>query len=157
MRLSFVQPLQPKGAVDAMNVYVLDTKPTKAARHVDVLTDDHAGEVFGYRLSGAHSGPNLVVAGQKDVIEGLYGRLAALPTLPWMRGTISLINLEALEDDLGIAHIGHAPNDVIDRILFLLPVAQGTKLKEVIHHGYWSALKLCASLGMVQGRGLTAP
>jgi len=140
-----------------MNVCILDTKATNGGRHVDVLTGEHGGDVFGYRLSGARSGPNLVVAGQKEVIEGIYGRLAALPTLPWMRGKISLINLEALEDDLGIAHLGNPSNEVIDRILFLPPVAQGTKLNDVIHHGYWSVLKLGANLGMVQGRGLTAP
>ncbi|MEL6102726.1 MAG: hypothetical protein AAFR68_15620, partial [Pseudomonadota bacterium] len=70
------------------------------AGYVEVLTTSQ-GAVFGYRLKGASAGPQVVVAGVCPNAEQVFERLLLTPTLPWMRGTLIVIRLDALDDMLG--------------------------------------------------------
>ncbi|SPH23973.1 hypothetical protein DEA8626_03050 [Defluviimonas aquaemixtae] len=124
-------------------------------RFIEVLNDARDARPFGYRIGGIRPGPTAVVAGHSPIAQDIYERLLDLPTLPWLRGSLVLITLDALDvasiDDELIDLIGP-----VDRTLHL-PFPSREDHDEAVRQGYWTVLKLCAQLGMISGRGVSMP
>lgn len=119
---------------------------------VEVLNQACDARAFGYKIGGSRPGPTVVVAGYAPVANDIYERLLDLPTLPWLRGSLVLITLDALD----IATIDEELTDLIgpvDRTLHL-PFRAGRDHVDAAREGYWTVLKLCAQLGMISGRGI---
>lgn len=121
--------------------------------YLEVFTIRHTGTVFGYRLVGATQGPQLVVAGHCQASSDVFERLLKIPTLPWMRGNLVLIRLDALDDlvmDISsIAHIG-----TVDRTVILTDTDQDNSHEALQRRNYHMILRTCAQLGMISGRGV---
>jgi hypothetical protein len=119
---------------------------------VEVLNDARDARPFGYKIAGARPGPTVVVAGYAPVAHDIFDRLLNLPTLPWLRGSLVLISLDALDvaivDEELANQIGH-----VDRTLHL-PFSANRDHATATREGYWAVLKLCAQLGMISGRGV---
>lgn len=124
------------------------------AGYVEVLTTSNNGGVFGYRLKGASAGPQVVAAGVCPSAEQVFERLLRIPTLPWMRGALVLIRLDALDDMLGDLN-GLAPLGPIDRTI-ILPWSSANRPSEAeVRRNYHLVLRACADLGMISGRGVS--
>ena len=108
---------------------------------------------FGLRLNGASAGPQVVVAGTCDAAQTVFDRLLSIPTLPWMRGSLVMIQLETLDGMLGdLSDI--TPLGPIDRTV-VLPWANNVEPDELqIRRNYHMVLRLCADMGMIAGRGV---
>ena len=122
--------------------------------YVEVLTSDKDGTPFGYRLVGARTGPQVVIAGTCPTSDVIFDRLMSLPTLPWMRGNLVLIRLDAMDGMLGdlteISSLGE-----IDRTL-VLPWGDKNCLNETaIRRSYHAVRRVCTDMGMISGRGVT--
>lgn len=139
-----------------MNCQVLEMRDTRKAecRFVEVLTTEASGEVIGYRYGGSQPGPNVMVAGDARLMDAVFDRLSHLPTFPWMRGKLYLIELDGIE----CAGLGDAQRHLADVILddlILLPNAPGRADHDAaVDAGYWAVLRLCSRLGMIDGRGV---
>lgn len=121
-------------------------------------TGRHAGgslaNDLGYIVGGHRPGPNALVAGYQPVADRVFDALLALPTLPWLRGTLYLVRIEALGGGLA-AGDAEALSDVqFDRTLILPLRAASPGSIDVTAECYRRVLGLCAELGMIQGRGL---
>ncbi|WP_457086156.1 hypothetical protein [Marinovum sp. KMM 9879] len=129
------------------------TEPEADANYVDVLTNTRDGTVFGYRLVGASAGPQVAVLGTCAAAELAFDRLMHIPTLPWMKGNLILIQLDALDDALSqidsLVAIGP-----IDRTITLPRANQGGLSEAEIRHHYQTILRACTELGMISGRGV---
>ncbi len=123
-------------------------------KFVDVLTAYASGETIGYRFGGGRPGPNALVAGDARLIDALSERLAKLPTLPWMWGQLHLVALDDVECR-SLSDISNCLPELIFDELVLLPYAPGDDSHDYsIDRAYWTTLRLCGQLGMIQGRGL---
>ena len=125
---------------------MLDDRTETVGPFMEVLTADRSGETVGYRLPGVRHGPNVVIAVASHLMEPLTKRLAALPTLPWMRGALEIVDLDAVADE------AWRPTRPIDATLSLpshLPCEYAER------DGYRTILRLCARLGMIEGRVVT--
>lgn len=119
---------------------MFDDHAMPMAPFMEVLTSASSGATIGYRLPGGRHGPNVVVAAAPDLIEPLTERLAALPTLSWMRGALEIVNLDAVAD--GAWH----PFRPIDATLSLPSHSAG---EAAAKDGYRTILRLCMRLGMI--------
>lgn len=120
---------------------------------VEVLATEREGIPYGYRLRGHRSGPQLVVAGLCPAAREVFGRILHIPTLPWMRGTLTLIMLDAF-DDL-IADVNQFdPLGPIDRTTMLPSMDNGSSNEGDLKRHYHTVLRACAALGMISGRGI---
>ncbi len=137
---------------------MVDTNPPEVseAKHVEVLTSAGSGAVIGYRLQGGRAGPSVLVAGHNPFAEGIYDRLMALPTLPWLRGSLCLIILETFDNEACPDSLLTDPSDKFDEVLFLPYSPETENGPEMIKEGYWMVLRLCAQLGMIDGRGVSS-
>ena len=128
--------------------------PDATAGFVDVLTTENNGRVFGYRLTGATAGPCIVVAGSCGSAMPVFERLLSIPTLPWMRGSLVLVQLDRLDDipaDLGAI----TPLGPIDRTI-MLPWGYAKAPDDLsIRRNYHLVLRACAGMGMIAGRGVS--
>lgn len=125
-----------------------------ACRFVEVLTTPSRATKLGCRPGGSRPGPKLRVAGRWPVAERVFARLLALPALPWLRGELVLIALEAL-DEVGAGAPIDAPSaSGVDEILFLPHAATTRFSDEAAREGYRTVLRLCTQLGMIDGRGV---
>lgn len=134
-------------------------EPNEAVcRFAEVYTTAATGRVFGHRITGASAGPQLVVAGHGTAAMQVFLRLMAIPTLPWMRGRLVLIQLDAMDDLIhdisGLTSLGP-----VDRTMILAdangPDANGAD-DGLLHRNYHLVLGVCTQLGMISGRGVTA-
>ncbi|SMX38613.1 hypothetical protein [Maliponia aquimaris] len=123
---------------------------TTECSFVEVLTDDRSGTVYGYRLTGASAGPQVVVAGMCRTAEDIFERFLALPTLPWMRGTLTLVRLDCFDE----ATEGAMSLGPVDCTVVLPWVSEDTVDLGTLRRGYYNVLRICAGLGMIQGRGV---
>jgi hypothetical protein len=112
---------------------------------------------IGCRVGGTVAGPHLLVAGLSPLSEVIFARLLSIPTLGWMRGQLTLINLSKL------AHIG-ADLDAInavgshpDEVMFLPYDPDPLHSEQVEKEGFWTVLRFCTQLGMISGRGVPVP
>lgn len=125
------------------------------AKYVDVITSQRDGLVVGYRLQGGRPGPKLLVAGFSPCADIIYDRLLNLPTLPWLRGSLSMLMLDASDiTDLSVAEM-FGPDAQVDETLFLpFVAAEPDDMTDQVRDGYRSVLRLCERLGMIDGRGV---
>ena len=94
-----------------------------------------------------------MAAGSCPVAEQVFDRILRIPTLPWMRGTLVLIHLDALDlwgrDFAALAELG-----TVDRTV-MLPWSSGDAPDErAMRQTYHQVLRVCADLGMIAGRGV---
>ena len=139
---------------EAMSVVPMPKQDLSECRFVEVLTTARDGGTFGHKLTGAHSGPNVLVAGHRNLVSGILERLIALPTLPWMRGAITLIILEDLDFESYVQSLRTGPADLFDEILCLPYTADRESTEDAALQGYRTILRQCARLGMIAGRGV---
>lgn len=129
------------------------TFTTTVSGYTEVFTTEDTGKVFGYRLVGAAAGPQIVVASTCPSARTVFERLLAIPTLPWMRGNLVLIQLDALEDiarDMSsLTSLG-----AIDRTVILPCDAVNETKEAVTRRNYHLVLRTCAQMGMITGRGV---
>ncbi|WP_131802285.1 hypothetical protein [Yoonia tamlensis] len=125
-----------------------------SAAFVEVLTTNQQGKPFGLKFGGAFAGPNVLVAGHRPLTSMVCDRLLQLPTIHWMRGTLTVISLDALEEAAMSRSVASVIEGRPDELLFL-PYAPRTAFREAAaKESYWSILRLCTSLGMISGRGI---
>lgn len=114
----------------------------------NVLLDTSDGQISGYELTGASAGPTILVAGISPLVEAVFNRLTALPTLPWMSGKIRLQILSECDRDVAM------PDEIVDEVLYLPGLVVPDLSEEAIKDGYLAVLRLCTRLGMIAGRGV---
>lgn len=109
----------------------------------DILTSAASGYDIGRRIGGLRAGPTLLVATGPGLHDALMARLSALPNLPWMRGSLLLVRLSNIRDDL---------DDIwIDDIVSLPQQAWNPA---AVTDAYWTVLRKATALGMIDGRGV---
>ena len=124
------------------------------AGFVEVLASTETGEPFGHRLIGSRAGPQIVAAGDCEMTDQVFDRLLSIPTLPWMRGNLILIRLNALHDIVENIE-ALRPVGKIDRTV-LLPWSDGSASDaRRVTRGYHTILRACTDLGMIAGRGVS--
>lgn len=115
------------------------------------------GTVIGHRVGGTLAGPQVLVAGISPLSDLVYKRLLAIPTLGWMRGQLTLVNLtklDAFELEVGDAGIA---TETPDEVMFLPYDCDPAHYDQVSKEGCWAILRLCTQLGMISGRGVRVP
>lgn len=137
-----------------MNLEPLENCKFQDSKFVEVLTSERSSTVIGYRLGGASPGPNILIAGHAPIADAVYDQLVGLATLPWMRGTLYLISLNALDGQEIGESLSFVPEDHIDEVLFLPYAGQPEFIEAATKTGYWSILQVCARMGMIDGRGV---
>ncbi len=129
-------------------------KLTKASSgYVEILTTERTGTDFAYRLVGASAGPQVAVAGVCPSAGRVFDRLLSIPSLPWMRGNLILIRLDALDNLLGELS-SLSPLGEIDQTIILPWTDEGAADDALIRRSYHMVLRACADLGMITGRGV---
>lgn len=127
-----------------------------ASRFVEVLTTEISGEPLGYRYGGSFPGPNALIAARSALIEPLSDRLCQLPTLPWMWGKLYLVEIDGIElldmQDVEsvLAHVR------FDEVILVADAKGSENWQIAVDQAYWTTLKLCRRLGMIEGRGVYA-
>jgi|SRR6056297_2350626 len=115
---------------------------------------------FGFRVGGLVNGPDVVVACQAALARQVYQRLLLIPSLNRLKGQLFLISLDRLDDlqDFGSLRGLLGVSGPIDHILTLpsveLDTLDETAATELVRRNYYAVLRLCARMGMVQGRGI---
>ena len=137
-----------------MSVLHMPKQDLSECSFVEVLTTARDGGIFGHKLTGANTGPSLLVAGHRNLVTAILDRLVGLPTLPWMRGAITLIILEDLDFDAYSHSMRMGQTDKFDEILCLPYTTDPESTADAALQGYRTILRLCARLGMIAGRGV---
>ncbi|KQB95526.1 hypothetical protein AL073_14925 [Loktanella sp. 1ANDIMAR09] len=122
---------------------------------VEVLTNSAGTVIIGYRLGGIYAGPHVVVAGHDPIADMTYSRLISLPTIGWMRGSLTLLLMNAMERCGLLDDTVNALDPRLDEIHFLPNNLDPAFHAEAAVSGYRSTLRLCARLGMISGRGVS--
>ncbi|MGC1494184.1 MAG: hypothetical protein WA790_00135 [Sulfitobacter sp.] len=131
-----------------------DDDDREMCKFIEVLTAQQTGATIGYRFGGDRPGPNALVAGDARLMQSLFNRLHNLPTLPWMWGKLYLVTLDEMECT-GLQDISRCIPDIAFDALVMLPYAPGADTHDFsIDRAYWTSLRLCRQLGMIQGRGV---
>lgn len=128
--------------------------------HILELYLPESSRRFGFCVGGLMEGPNVVVACQAALARQVYQRLLLIPSLNRLKGRLFLISLDRLDDLQNIASLRGllGVGGPIDHIL-TLPVVEldtlgETAATELVRRNYYAVLRLCARMGMVQGRGI---
>lgn len=135
----------------------LTTNPhdTDECKFVEVLTAEFSGAIIGYSFGGARHGPDVLVSGDGRLMDALFDRLNGLPTLPWMWGRLHLVTLDGIECT-GVNDVKKCLPDLSFDELVMLPYAPGNDTHDFsVDRAYWTTLRLCRNLGMIQGRGVS--
>ena len=121
--------------------------------YVDVLTSEANGLTIGYRFIGARPGPQLAIAGFCKSSEQVFDRLISIPSLPWMRGKLVFLRLDALDSEAtDLSRIPFLGS--VDRTV-TLPWTDSFELDDkAVREGYRMVLRACAAMGMISGRGI---
>lgn len=128
--------------------------------HISELYLPESNRRFGFRVGGLVNGPDVVVACQAALARQVYQRLLLIPSLNRLKGKLFLISLDRLDDlqELGSLRGLLGVNGPIDHILTLPAVELDTldeiAATELVRRKYYAVLRLCARMGMVQGRGI---
>lgn len=124
------------------------------SRFVEILTAPITGNAIGYGFGGSLPGPNALVAGDAALIEALSERLLRLPTLPWMWGKLYLVSIDG-SDCADLEDVRDCLAEVQLDELILLPHTKTLQgWQQSVDQGYWTTLRLCSRLGMIEGRGV---
>lgn len=121
-------------------------------RFVRVLSSPSTGNIFGYRINGGFAGPSLAVFGRRDVVEGVFNALLAIPTLPWMRGALSLVWFDADAHDLSDFEMLEEDAPLDQTLMLHGADASCTETRDGLLH----VLRTATKLGMISGRGVPA-
>lgn len=124
---------------------------------VVALLHNRTGDLIGYRIGGHTPGPEVVIVGYRSASAEAFHRLAQLPSLPFLLGQVTLIYQEALEDQQSGFGYAALSRRHIDGSLFISYDADNMtedSLGRMRSDAYWSVLRLCARLGMINGRGV---
>ena len=133
----------------------LAVETMKECPFVEVLTAEVSGAEIGFRFGGNYPGPNALIAGDVALIDALSDRLLALPTLPWMWGKLYLVEIDGIarldirDAQSGLAHV------MFDEVILLPHAKTFADWQGTVNQAYWTTLKLCRRLGMIEGRGVT--
>lgn len=120
---------------------------------IEVLTAESTGKTIGYRLGGARPGPNALVATYAMDMEVLVEKLAALPTLPWMWGSLYLVSLDALDETHSNDVKNCIPDVAFDETIIFPPGNAEVQYGQT-GDAYVQTLRMCKGMGMIQGRGV---
>ncbi len=127
--------------------------PDTSAPFADVFTAEN-GALLGYRLGGHIAGPRVLVVGHDPIAAPVFDRLMALPTLGWLYGELTLINLTALDTAKESRRFAEFILPKPDELMFLPYNLRTREERKTCDAGYWSVLRLCTDLGMISGRGV---
>jgi hypothetical protein len=131
-----------------MSNVLLEQDPQAECKFVEVLTSETSGEIIGHRFAGSQSGPNALIAGDADLIASIYNRLIGMPTLPWVRGSVYLVEIDGIEL-FDMRDVKSCLSDVVFDEIILLPNGQTEPVRQhAVHRAYWALLRLCRQLGM---------
>lgn len=128
--------------------------------HISELHQPQTGRQFGFCVGGLMDGPDVVVASQAALARQVYQRLLLIPSLNRLRGRLFLISLDRLDDlqDIRSLHGLLGVGGPLDHLLTLpfvdLETLDDTAAAELVQRNYYAVLRLCARMGMVQGRGI---
>ncbi len=115
-------------------------------------------DVVGYQIGGHTPGPEAIVIGHRAATATAFNRLAQLPSLPFLVGRLTLVYQEALDDDAsGIGYMDVVPNPVYGSLFIgCIPdmATSSATRRRIDNETYWATLRLCAKLGMINGRGV---
>ena len=122
------------------------------------LLHARSGDVAGYRIIGAANGPRVLATGYRPVVGEAFHRLAQLPNLPWLRGSVTLVFSEAADGHSKELSWSELFNDQIDGVVLVtaqsLDVVPPDQREDLRQEAYWTVLRLCTDLGMIAGRGV---
>lgn len=141
-----------------MNMTPIQVTPSlvEESRFVEVLTSHATGDLMGYRIGGSRPGPNAVLAACETLTEALFERFMALPTLPWMWGRLYLVSLDGVDNTCSCTLASCDLDVPIDGLVMLPYATKGNNgHADYVDSGYWTGLRLCRQLGMIEGRGVT--
>lgn len=128
--------------------------------YISELYSPQTGRQFGYRIGGLLHGPDVAVSCQAALAKQVFQRLLLIPSLNRMKGRLFLISLDRLEDPQGCVSLHEllGLGRAVDGILTLPPVELDTldeaAAMELVRRNYFAVLRLCARMGMVNGRGI---
>lgn len=137
-----------------MNALSTKTQTGTTASRFGAKSSPNDEHVISHRLGGFRAGPSVLVVGHKPVINMVYARLLRLPTLGWMRGSLTLIFLETVDQFGFETCIDRLQIPQPDELVFLPCHLDVTYHKPAAKEGYWTVLRTCTSLGMIEGRGV---
>lgn len=140
------------------SVAPVEDDPLKS--HISELYLPETNRRLGFRVGGLAEGPNVVVACQAALARQVYQRLLLIPSLNRLKGRLFLISLDRLDDLQDFASLRGllGVSSPIDQILTLptinLDTLDETAATELVRRNFYAVLRLCARMGMVQGRGI---
>jgi hypothetical protein len=118
----------------------------------EVLVNPHARIPYGVRFGGDRPGPSALFTAPSTTIETVARRMIKLPTLPWIWGHIYLISSDMISSGQQVDVTSCLPNVIFDDIT--ISAASNQDSTDTLDAAYWTVLRLCARLGMIQGRGV---
>lgn len=128
--------------------------------HITELHLPQTQRRFGFCVGGLTAGPDVVVACQSALARQVYQRLLLIPSLNRLKGRLFLIFLDCLDDlqDPGSLRGLLGVDSPIDQLLTLpagdIGFLDEPATRELVRRNYFAVLRLCARMGMVQGRGI---
>lgn len=140
----------------SVQLEVVQGETVTKSRYIGTLEHIDRSEGLGYHIGGAFAGPKLLVTADMSLLASVFDRLSNLPTLPWMRGELWMINLNAFDDSAKLQVPSSLWDTPFDATIMLPYEHSGFPEKSAIAEGYWTVLRLCADLGMISGRGVHA-
>ena len=148
-------PFTIKQMVSDMTDPNISAADPKECAFVEFLTEDANGNLIGYRFGGERPGPNALVEGPREVLDAVAEKLAQLPTLRWMWGSLYLIQQGTAEQSRKLSGGEDQPDVFFDDFVSVSGSASPDPQSEEVQDVYWSTLRLCKGLGMIQGRGVS--
>lgn len=140
-----------------MNALPIHPDDAAESSLVHILTSPWSGSTIGYRVGGFNAGPSVLVECCDPVAPLVYDRLLRLPTLAWMRGTLNLVFLDVIEHEGLEGCVAELVGSRPDELVSLPCNLDGKHHKETAIEGYWTVLRACKALGMIEGRGVLPP
>lgn len=136
-----------------MHIVTSDNENVPTSNLVEILTLPGIDLPLGYKFSGLRAGPAALISAQSRITDAIFERLALVPTLPWLRGSIYLMSQEVM-DRADARILKAAMAEVAFDEAILLPFADASDTEKAACQGYWTTLRLCARLGIIKGRGV---
>jgi hypothetical protein len=118
----------------------------------EVLVNFNSSMPYGVRFGGDRPGPNALFAAPATIIDAVSRRLIKLPTLPWIWGHLYLISPDMMSSEHQADVTSCLPSVVFDDII--ISEASDQEPDDISDAAYWTVLRLCSRLGMIQGRGV---
>lgn len=128
--------------------------------HIAELYLPQASRPYGFEVGGLAAGPNVLVGCHSALARQVYQRLLLIPSLNRIRGRLFLLALDRLGDFGALGSLDELPGVTgpIDRVMTLpsieLDALDDRAAAELVRRNYYAVLRLCARMGMVQGRGI---